>query len=157
MLRLIYGTHKTLLMIIAWQKLCIWQKKMSLNTFPSCRTPGKVTDIVIFCHAMWLSDVNVAMEVEVFNQHQLWPEFSVSNRLSAAAPGELRGHQKAKLYSPGWLTANVYWTKNIFHVSSTGRNQQCLCLLIHGFDFPAKWGESTVHRHSHRLEADQSM
>ncbi len=42
------------------------QKNVSLNTFISCRVPGKlcyVTDKVIFCHVMSLGSINVAMEI----------------------------------------------------------------------------------------------
>lgn len=74
--------YSTLLISI----VCIFERKM---------------DSVIFCHAIYLSYVNVSVDIVIFTLcRQRRPAFSLSVhgscRLSAAAPGERRGQQPVK-------------------------------------------------------------
>lgn len=58
----------------------------------------------------------------------LQPAFSVrSSRPSAAASLELRAQRLVKLPSPGWLTADIYWTKTLF-MSAPREEIKSVCL-----------------------------
>lgn len=115
-------------MSVASQKWHIFdRKKASLDTFLSCRTPKEFCCMCI-CPMMWLVVFPASWQRQWFSE--LWPAFSVSvhrsSRLSAAAPVELKAQH------PDWQ--QIFTDRNIFNVSSIGRNQECLSLWSWSID-----------------------
>lgn len=131
---------QTLSSLTAW-----WYKHRLSCSKARCKPHSALNDLYLKDFLMSLT--YVAVQCNSFSVVMaITPTVTCSHSLEAAicqkqAPGEQRGQQPAKLLSPGWLTADIYWS---ILMSAPGMEINvfaCVDSLILFFDFivPSEW------------------